>query len=199
MTEFIITGEPQRTVKYDYPLEAIREIVINMVVHRDYRDSGNSIIKIFDDKIEFFNPGKLYGNLTIKELISGEYSSQTRNRAVASAFKEAGIIERYGSGIARIQNECEQHGKVAVTFAEFQHGFKITLTKMEVNNSVGINEGVNSLYGLVKKYPHKKTPFFAQELGTSIKNIERWIKQLKEANKIEFRGAPKTGGYYVKK
>lgn len=57
MTEFIITGEPQRTVRYDYPLEAIREIVINMIVHRDYRDSGSSIIKIFDERIEFFKSG----------------------------------------------------------------------------------------------------------------------------------------------
>ncbi len=68
MVEYIITGSPQREERYDYPLEAIREIVVNMIVHRDYRDSGNSIIKIFDDRIQFFNPGKLYGDLTVKSL-----------------------------------------------------------------------------------------------------------------------------------
>lgn len=40
MTEFVITGDAQRTVKYDYPLDAIREIIINMIVHRDYTDGG---------------------------------------------------------------------------------------------------------------------------------------------------------------
>ncbi|MCP4969127.1 MAG: AAA family ATPase, partial [Arcobacter sp.] len=90
MTEFIITGEPQRRVRYDYPLEAIREIVVNMIVHRDYTDSGNSIIKIFDDRIEFFNPGKLYDDITIEKLNSGDYPSRTRNKAIAIAFKEAG-------------------------------------------------------------------------------------------------------------
>ena len=49
-------------------------------------------------KIEFFNLGKLYGGLTVGQLLSGDYSSKTRNRVVARAFKEAGIIERYGSG-----------------------------------------------------------------------------------------------------
>ena len=55
MVEYIITGEPQRTERFDYPLDAIREIVINMIVHRDYRDSSASIIKIFDDRIELAN------------------------------------------------------------------------------------------------------------------------------------------------
>ena len=53
MVEYIITGNPQREERYDYPLDAIREIVLNMIVHRDYRDSSDSVIKIFDDRIEF--------------------------------------------------------------------------------------------------------------------------------------------------
>jgi ATP-dependent DNA helicase RecG len=93
MVEFIITGEAQRTERFDYPLDAIREIVINMIVHRDYRDSSHSIIKIFDDRIEFFNPGKLYGDLTIAGLLSGNYTSQTRNKLIAKSFKEIGLVE----------------------------------------------------------------------------------------------------------
>jgi len=48
------------------------------------------------------------------------------------------------------------------------------------------------------KFPNNKTPFFAKTLNTSVKNIERWIKQLRTEEKIEFKGSPKTGGYYVK-
>ena len=152
MTEFIITGEPQRTVKYDYPLEAIREIVINMIVHRDYRDSGNSIIKIYDDRIEFFNPGKLYDDITIEKLQSGNYSSRTRNRAIAKAFKEAGIIERYGSGIARIKDECRLHGVIEPKFEEFVHGFRVTVYKDKINEPV--NEPVKLILKLVKENPN---------------------------------------------
>lgn len=164
-----------------------------MIVHRDYTDSGNSIIKIFDDKIEFFNPGKLYDDITIEKLQSGNYSSRTRNRAIANAFKEAGIIERYGSGIQRIKDECRDYGVKEPLFEEFVHGFRVILFKENLNE--GVNEGVNSLYLLITQNPNHRSTFFAQELNTSVKNIERWIKQLKEDGKIEFVGSPKTGGY----
>lgn len=62
---YIITGNPQREERWDYPLDALREIIINAIVHRDYSNSSDSVIKIFDDKIEFFNPGRLLGSLTI--------------------------------------------------------------------------------------------------------------------------------------
>lgn len=60
------------------------------------------------------------------------------------------------------------------------------------------NEVVNSLYNLIKTRPDNRSTFFAKELNTSVKNIERWLKQLKSENKVEFKGAPKTGGYIVK-
>lgn len=60
----------------------------------------------------------------------------------------------------------------------------------------GVGEGVNGLYLLIKKNEGNRVPFFAKVLNTSEKNIERWLKQLKQDKKIEFRGAPKTGGYY---
>ena len=66
-----------------------------------------------------------------------------------------------------------------------------------VNGGVneGVNEGVNSLLELIKNNPNKRSTFFSKELNTSVKNIERWIKQLKNENKIKFEGSPKTGGY----
>ena len=73
MVEFIITSNPHRKERYDYPLCAIREIVINMLVDRDYSDSNGSIIKIYDDKIEFYNPEGLYGDLTEQELLRFNY------------------------------------------------------------------------------------------------------------------------------
>ena len=168
-----------------------------MIVHRDYRDSGNSIIKIFDDRIEFFNPGRLYDNLTIEELLSGNYSSRTRNRVVARAFKEAGIIERYGSGIARIKNECKAHGVIKPLFEEFVHGFRVTLFKKKLNGVV-INE-VDSLYNFINNHPNQNASAISKALNVPLRTIQRRLKQLKDEARIEFIGSPKTGGYYVKK
>ena len=133
MVEYIITGEPRRTERFDYPTDAIREIVINMIVHRDYHDNGHSIIKIFDDRIEFFNPGKLFGNLTIKQLLSDNYISQPRNKLIAKAFKEAGLIERYGSGIKRILNICKNYGIKQPVFEEVFNGFRVILFKEKLD------------------------------------------------------------------
>ncbi len=91
-------GEAQREERWEYPMEAIREIIINMIVHRDYMQPGDSIVKIFDDFIEFFNPGKLTG-ISIDQLKTGNYISSIRNKQIAVIFKEAGLIEKYGSGI----------------------------------------------------------------------------------------------------
>ena len=73
MVEFIITNNPHLEERYNYHLDAIREIVINMLVDRDYRDSNGSIIKIYDDKIEFYNLEDLYGDITEQELLKFNY------------------------------------------------------------------------------------------------------------------------------
>ncbi|PKP45348.1 MAG: AAA family ATPase [Bacteroidetes bacterium HGW-Bacteroidetes-11] len=102
--EVIITDKPHNIQKWQYPIEAIREIIINMVVHRDYRLSSDSIVKIFDNKIEFYNPGRLPASISIEDLISNNYRSTPRNKLLADFFKDLGLIEKYGSGIQRIIN-----------------------------------------------------------------------------------------------
>lgn len=54
---------------------------------------------VFNDRIEFYNPGGLFGNLTIEELLSLNYKSQVRNKLIANAFKDIGKIEKYGTGM----------------------------------------------------------------------------------------------------
>ena len=85
-----------------YPLNAIRELVVNMIIHRDYTSDYHSIIKIFDDYMEFYNPGSLPDDLSIKQLLSSGYISRPRNRQIAELFKDAGMFEEYGCGIRQI-------------------------------------------------------------------------------------------------
>ena len=208
MVEYIITGEPRRQERFDYPLEAIREIVINMIVHRDYRDSSGSIIKIFDDRIEFFNPGNLYGGITISDLLTDNYTSQARNKLIAKAFKEAGIIERYGSGIRRILSICNDYGIVPPRIEEVFNGFRVVLfkkkTKKNKNGGVsggvngGVNSGVNKIYLYIKNNPGFNTAQIKEKLNIPQRTLERIVKELKDSNKIVFKGSFKTGGYFVK-
>jgi ATP-dependent DNA helicase RecG len=126
---YIITGNIQREERWDYPLDAIREIVVNAIVHRDYRNASDSIIKIYDDRIEFFNPGKLPEGLSIERLLSGNYTSTIRNKKIAEIFKEAGAIEKYGSGISRIREGLRNHGLQEPVFEEIGNGFRVIVKK----------------------------------------------------------------------
>ena len=194
MVEYIITGEPQRTERFDFPLDAIREIVINMIVHRDYRESSASVIKIFDDRIEFFNPGNLYGGITVDDLLTGNYSSQARNKLIAGAFKEVGLIERYGSGIQRILNICKDYGVKPPSFEEKSNGFNVTLYKEKLEN-VTENVTENKILLLIKKTPNITTTELATEIGVTRRTIARYITKLKTQNKIK-RIGPDKGGFW---
>ncbi|MDR1975214.1 MAG: putative DNA binding domain-containing protein [Bacteroidales bacterium] len=125
--EIIITGDPQNTERWEYPLEAIRELVLNMIVHRDYTSSYDSIIKIFPDHIKFYNPGALPDNISIKQLMTDDYISRPRNKQIAEIFKETGIIEKYGSGVTRIRREFIEYGLPAPIFENVTDGLIITV------------------------------------------------------------------------
>ena len=204
---YIITGNPRREERWDYPMDAMREIVINMIVHRDYRSSNDSTIKIFDDRIEFFNPGKLLDDLTVEKIKTGKYKSYLRNKQVASIFKELELIEKYGSGVRRVIDIFVAYGLPEPVFEMTQGGMAVTVfrevEKTATNNqdggvSEGVSEGVKSLLALITSHPGIRVPEMSGIMQTSTKNLERWLKQLKEKDQIEFRGAPKTGGYYLK-
>lgn len=94
--------QKDESVQWQYPLKAIRELVINMIIHRDYTSDYNSLIKIYDDYVEFYNPGTFPDDLSIKQLFSNGYISRPRNRQITELFKDAGMFDAYGSGISQI-------------------------------------------------------------------------------------------------
>jgi len=130
-------------------------------------------------------------------IVRHNYQSHLRNKLIAEAFYLTGNIEKYGSGFIRIRKELVGYPEVSFTLAEDGEGVLVTF-RLNAEVSGEVNEGVKALHAFVKENVGKRAPFFAQKLGTSGKNVERWLKQLKEEDKIEFRGAPKTGGYYPK-
>ena len=125
--EIVITGNAENEQRWQYPLDAIREIVMNMIVHRDYRSAADSVIKIYNDRIEFYNPGDLPDGLTIDKLLSNNYVSTPRNKKIADFFKEMGMIEKYGSGIRRIITPFKERGSRLPVFESVQGGWRVTV------------------------------------------------------------------------
>ena len=202
MVEYIFNGEPQRTEKFDYPVDAIREIIVNMIVHRDYRESSGSVIKMFDDRIEFFNPGRLTSGITVQDLLSGNYVSQCRNKLIARAFKEAGLTERYGSGINRILNICKNHGIVPPVFEEIFNGFRVILYKKKANVTedvtVNVTEDVTvkreeALLEIISRNPSVTVNEMARRMKVNRRTILRDLERLKLEGKISRIGSDKYG------
>lgn len=211
---FEIAGMPtSRTEIFEYPIPALRELVLNAIIHRDYMSPVDIQIKIFDNKITFFNPGVLFGNLTVEDLKKDNYQAYARNKLIAEAFYLTGQIEKYGSGFLRIRNEVRAYPTMNFDFEEIPNGMLLslsytkqkTMTEADIEGvsegvsegvNEGVSEGVNKLLFLIDKNPGNRIPFFEYSFDVPGKTIERWIKQLKRENKIVFKGAPRTGGYW---
>ena len=90
----------------------MREAVINAVIHRDYADPVPIQIRVYDERIVLWNPGRLPGDWSVERL-TGEHASVPYNPAIAYAFFRAGMIEAWGRGIRRIATACEDAGNPA--------------------------------------------------------------------------------------
>jgi len=106
---------------------AVREFLINAIIHRDYRKGIHSQFKVFRDKIVFWNIGKLPEELTIEDLYKGTEKSIPRNIKVAEIFKEAFLIERYGSGIKRAVKELTDYKLPVPKIIESVGGIEIVI------------------------------------------------------------------------
>lgn len=120
-------GSLERKERWQYPLEALRELLLNAVVHRDYKNASDIVIKIFDDRIVFTNPGRLYGKLRVADLERNDYVSSLRNRLLAEAFYLTGDIERYGTGFVRIREFLQAYPEVTLLIEEIGDFFKVEL------------------------------------------------------------------------
>ena len=206
MGEIVITDKPQHDIRYDYPLEAIREIVLNMLVHRDYCNPHiTNTVKIFDDHIEFTNAGGLPDGLTVKQILSDNYISSPRNPKLAALFKEARLIEKYGSGIRRVIDACKAHGSVEATFEDHGKWFKVVLSKLVVDKTNGLGERLGERLGeiresileILKKDSTMSIPKLSEKLGKSDTAIEGHISWLKKNGFLSRVGGARGGRWVV--
>ena len=195
--EVIITGNPYNTQKWQYPLEALREIVLNMIIHRDYRSSYDSIVKVYNDKIEFYNPGGLPDSISIEDLLSNNYESKPRNKKIAETFKDIGLIEKYGSGIKRIMDYFKEENLPTPIFETSVDSFKVTVFCKTTGENVGENVGENQAIILraIKNNQWITTEELSEILQKTTRTVERNLKALKSAGTIEREG-PDKGGYW---
>ncbi|HOK05471.1 MAG TPA: ATP-binding protein, partial [Victivallales bacterium] len=131
-----------RKEELEYPEEALREAIINAVIHRDYI-GPHTQLKIYPDKIILWNVGTLPKEIKIEEL-KKNHSSYPRNELLADVFFKAGLIEAWGRGTIKIADECKKAGLPEPEFKEEFGGFAVYFYKdiyTEENlRKMGLNE-----------------------------------------------------------
>ncbi len=198
----------QRRERFLFPEAALREALLNAVVHKDYSSGIPLQISVYEGRIVFWNPGMLPEHWTIKNLL-GKHPSRPFNPLLANAFFRAGYIEVWGRGVEKIDRECRQYGIDPPVYDFTMSGLMLTFNANPAHLHAGRSPesaGVEKLgeklgetrAGIVQAMqddPKITTAKLAKLLGVSTTAIEKNIEYLKANNRV-MRHGPDKGGYW---
>ena len=125
---------------YEIPPDAIRELIINAMVHRSYLDHGTIQVAVYDNRLEITSPGKLPMGQTIERMKEGY--SKIRNEALAHAFAYMNVIEHWGSGIPRIIDKVKAAGLQEPEFIGGEVDLRINIYRGQVDGTVDLNNAI---------------------------------------------------------
>jgi predicted HTH transcriptional regulator len=195
MAAEIVPTQIERQERWEYPLEALREAIINATCHRDYRDSGNVQVRIFDDRVEVWSPGLLPEGITIKDLYR-THNSRPRNHRIARAFFLIRYIEYWGTGTLRMINLCRDAGLPAPEFTEVSGAVVVTFRKAKPTKKY--HEGPEQIQRqkqaieYVRERGKITTQGYAQLLGVSARTAHRDLTALTEKGILRRVGKGKS-------
>jgi len=184
----------------EYPYEALREAIINALIHRDYWGTSNVQIRIYPDKLVIMNEGSLPPEVPVEKLKT-EHLSKPRNKLLAEIFFYAGFIEAWGRGTIKIVEKCLEQGLPEPDFMEENGVMTVTFYKDKWNEEnlkkLGLNERQIKAVMYVKengKITNKKI----QELfAISRETATRDLTYLTEKNILKSSGSKGAGAYYI--
>lgn len=203
-----------RTDTRDYPEDALREALLNSMVHRDYAVSEGNIINIYDDRIEFVSMGGLVPGLELESIFLGV--SRSRNPELAAVLYRMRLIESYGTGIGKIQR-LYMENREKPKFETAKGVFRVTLPNRneeaeKVAQSVVAKAGVyrktekaalEKQKRLIVNYARENGKITRKEveelIGAGTTKAFRLLKELCEEGKLEVRGNGRLSKYVAKR
>jgi len=172
----------ERVEEYEYPVEAIREAIVNAVVHRDYRVKTPVYVKIFEDRIEVSNPGELPPQLTIEDL-KKEHPSIPRNPKIARIFYLYGYMEEWGIGTLQMIRACRKRGLPDPEFKTGRGFFKVILkSRKYVLKELNLNE--RKLYDYIRNRGAVTLRECVNFTGKSERTVHRYLNKLQKLGLI---------------
>lgn len=207
----------QRVETWPMPMAALREAVLNAVVHKDYAGGIPIQISVYRDKLMIWNPGELPPDWTIEKLL-GKHASVPFNPDVANVFFRAGMIESWGRGIERIMEACQDAGTPEPEVRYEPTGLwvvfrflpehqveaigKITETTGGTSVETSVETPVKTpvktpdrVLDLLRENPSMTLSEVAAAIDRSVRAVERAAAKLTDEGRLRYVG-PRKGGYW---
>ena len=162
----------------------MREAIVNAVCHRDYASSANVQVRIFDDRLEVWNPGGLSEGMTVNDL-RGVHESKPRNRLVANAFFLIKYVEQFGTGTGRIIADCLNHGLPEPEFESrpdrFRAIFRPRAVSERTKTDAELNERQTKALEFIQQHGRIQTGEYRKVVGIkqrqAVKDLTQMMKQ----------------------
>ena len=211
---------------YEIPPDAIRELIINAMVHRSYLDHGTIQVAVYDNRLEITSPGKLPMGQTMERMKEGY--SKIRNEALAHAFAYMNLIEHWGSGIPRIIDKVKAAGLRELEFIGGEVDLRINIYRDQVatNNAMinangtkngangvkcGVDDGTNiaevplnkeqtqieKLLQIIEKNPSATQAYYAEKMGISKRTVSRMFASLQEKGRLVQGGTKRKANWKI--
>ena len=211
---------------YEIPPDAIRELIINAMVHRSYLDHGTIQVAVYDNRLEIISPGKLPMGQTMERMKEGY--SKIRNEALAHAFAYMNLIEHWGSGIPRIIDKVKSAGLREPEFIGGEVDLRINIYRGQVdtNNAIinangtkngangvkcGSDNGTNGaevplnkeqtqiekLLQIIEKNPSATQAYYAEKMGISKRTVSRMFASLQEKGRLVQGGTKRKANWKI--
>lgn len=194
----------------DYPVIAVREALLNLLVHRDYSFSASALISIYDDRIEFVSIGGLMPGIDLEDILAG--ISVCRNQNLANVFYRLHLIEAYGTGLTKIMETYEGTSEKPV-ISTTKNSFKITLpninAKYETKDAPASIENIPStpvlksdrneqrVLAYVREHGAITRPEAEELLGISASTASRLIRKMVKTGLLLQDGRARSSRYIL--
>ncbi|MCE9581718.1 MAG: putative DNA binding domain-containing protein [Planctomycetes bacterium] len=198
-----VEGQMRRLDTPLYPPLAVREALVNALVHRDYSIDGGAVgVALFDDRLEIWSTGTLAAGLT-PEKLRGTHESIPRNRLIADVFHRRGLIEKWGRGTNKILTEAKKHGCPEPEFEEIAGAFVVRFRPAAQAERLQVEPSLGLRAERVVKILHASGPLGApailRELGEAItiRSLQTELGRLRKAGMIHASGKGRATTYHL--
>ena len=193
-------GRLKREEIPEIPIRAIREALVNSLCHRDYYAPESNKIAIFKDRVEIWNPGTFPDGLVPEDFITGEGQSVLRNPLIAEILYKSKEVERWGSGLKRIYEECSA-GNVKVEFKDLKTGFLVVFYRLEGTTPKTTLKTTpktgDEILHLIRQDPNITKEEIAGHLDITLDGVKYHIKKLTKEGIISWKGPSKGGRWEI--